>query len=96
MWVDNPRWLSAAIAKNSENMKMIFLKNLSMNSAQHYVTIYNFFTNWPYKMAASAITKNGDNMKQTISHELPNGFCQNICHADAFIFLMLRHIAGVT
>ena len=29
------------------------------------------------------------NVKQTISHELPNVFCQNMCHTDAFIeFLM--------
>ena len=29
-------------------------------------------------MAASAVTKNSTNIKQTISHELPNGFCLNI------------------
>ena len=40
-------------------------------------------------MAASAIIKNSESMKQTISHELPHGFCQNMCHTDAFIeFLM--------
>ena len=43
----------------------------------------------PSKMAAAAITKNSENMKQTISHELLNVFCQNMCHSDAFIeFLM--------
>ena len=48
-------------------------------------------------MAASAITKNSENVKQTISHELPNGFCQNMCHTDAFIkFLMKRDKAGAT
>ena len=31
-------------------------------------------------MAASAITKNSENIKQTISDELLNGFCQNMCH----------------
>ena len=36
-------------------------------------------------MAVSAVTKNSKNMKQTISHELPNGLCQNICHTDDFI-----------
>ena len=46
-------------------------------------------------MAASAITKNSENIKQTIIHELPNG--QNICHTDAFIeFQMWRHKAGAT
>ena len=35
------------------------------------------------KMAASVITENSKNIKQTISHELPNGFCQNMCHTDA-------------
>ena len=30
-----------------------------------------------------------ENIKQTIYHELPNGFCQNMYHTDAFIeFLM--------
>ena len=37
------------------------------------------------KMAASVVTKNSENIKQTISHELPNGFSQNVCHTDAFI-----------
>ena len=36
-------------------------------------------------MAASAETKNFDNIKQTLSHELPKGFCQNMCHTDAFV-----------
>ena len=36
------------------------------------------------KMAVSAVAKNTENIKQTISHELPNGFCQNMCHTDAF------------
>ena len=41
------------------------------------------------KMAAPADTKNSENIKQTISHELPNGFCLNMCQTDAFIeFLM--------
>ena len=41
------------------------------------------------KMAASAISKNSESIKQTISHELPNGFCQNMCHTNAFAeFLM--------
>ena len=36
-------------------------------------------------------------MKQTISHELPNEFCPNMCHTDAFIeFLLWRHKAGET
>ena len=36
-------------------------------------------------------------MKQTISHEPPSGFCQNVSHTDAFIeFLMWRHKAGAT
>ena len=39
-----------------------------------------FYTNWPSKMAASAVTRNRETIKQTISHELPNGFCQNLCH----------------
>ena len=36
-------------------------------------------------MAASAITENSENIKQTIFHELPNGFCENLCRTDAFI-----------
>ena len=28
---------------------------------------------------------NSETMKWTISHELPNRFCQNMCHTDAFI-----------
>ena len=40
-------------------------------------------------MIASAVTKNSENTKQTISHELPNEFCQIMCHTDAFTeFLM--------
>ena len=40
-------------------------------------------------MAASAVTEISKTIKQTISHELPNGFCQTMCHADVFIeFLM--------
>ena len=55
--------------------------DLQMELIQIYVTFS--------KLAASAITKNGENIKQTISHELPNEFCQNMCHTDAFIeFLM--------
>ena len=42
-----------------------------------------------HKLAASAITKNSEIMKQTISHEL--------CHTDVFIeSLMCRHKAGAT
>ena len=36
-------------------------------------------------MAASAVTKTSENIKQTISHELPNGLCQSMCYTDAFI-----------
>ena len=52
-----------------------------------FLRYYIFFTNSSAKMAASAsaVTKIKKNMKQTISHELPNGFCQNVCHTDAFI-----------
>ena len=57
-----------------------------MEMFQIYVTFLHKLT---IQMAASAITKNSENIKQTISHELPNGFCQNMCHTDAFIeFLM--------
>ena len=41
-------------------------------------------------MAASALTKNNEDInmiKQTISYELSNGFCENMCHTDAFIEL---------
>ena len=47
-------------------------------------------------MAASAVTNNSKNIKQTISHEIPNEFCQNMCHTDAFIACegtkQVRHI----
>ena len=40
-------------------------------------------------MAASAVTKNSENIKQTISHELLSGFWQHMYHTNAFIeFLM--------
>ena len=66
-----------------------------MELFQIYVTF--FYTNRPSKMAASALTKKSENINQTISHELPSGFCQNMCHTDAFIeFLMLRHKTGAT
>ena len=38
MWLGNPRWPSAAVIKNSKNMKMTILKNIWMNSDQYYVT----------------------------------------------------------
>ena len=51
-----------------------------------YVTFLHKLT---IQMAAAVVTKSIENIKQTISHELRNGFCQNICHTDAFIkFLM--------
>ena len=66
-------------------------------SANGVVSNVTFYTNWSSKMAASAVTKNSKNILQTISHELPKGFCQNMCHTDAFIeFLMWRHKAGAT
>ena len=41
------------------------------------------------KMAVSAVTEHSQNMKQTISHELPSGFFQNMYHTDLFVeFLM--------
>ena len=40
-------------------------------------------------MAASAVNKNSENMKQTLSHDIPNGFCQNVCHTAAFIELLM-------
>ena len=55
------------------------------------------FTNWPPRMAASAVNNNSENIKQTISHELLKGVCQNMCHTDAFTeFLMWRHKVGAT
>ena len=63
--------------------------DLQMELIQIYVTFS--------KTAASVITKNSENIEQAISHELPNGFCQNTCHTDDFIeFLMRRHKAGAT
>ena len=47
-----------------------------------YVTFLHKLT---IQYAALAVTKDNENIKQTISHELPNGFCQNMCHTDAFI-----------
>ena len=41
-------------------------------------------------MAVSAVTKNSENIKQTISHELPNGCCQNMCYSEAFIEFLSR------
>ena len=77
-----------------QNLVTFSQNDLQMELFQIYVT---FFTNWPSKMAASAITKNSENIKKTISHELPNEFYQNMCHTDAFIeFLMWRHKAGAT
>ena len=39
-------------------------------------------------MAASAVTKSSENVKQTTSHELPMDFAK-VCHTTAFIeFLM--------
>ena len=77
-----------------QNLVRFNQNDLQMELFQIYVT---FYTKWPSKMAASASTKNSENIKQTISHELPNGFCQNMCHTDAFIeFLMWRHKAGPT
>ena len=74
--------LNASISWNAEQNLVTFNQNdLQMESFQIYVT---FFTNWQSKMAASAVTKNSKNIKQTISHELPNGFCQKMSY-DAFI-----------
>ena len=52
----------------------------------------HFFHKLTIQMAAFAVSKNSENIKQTISRdirELPNQFCQNMRHTDAFIeFLM--------
>ena len=80
------------LMKCKQNFVTFNQNDLQMEFFQIYVT---FFTNWPCKMAASAVTKNSENKKQTISHELPNGFGHKFCHTDAFIeFLMWKHKAG--
>ena len=63
-----------------QNLVTFSQNDLQIELFQIYVTVL-------YK--ASAVTKYSENIKQTISHELPNGFCQTMCHTDAFIeFLM--------
>ena len=62
----SPVLLNASILWNVEQNLVTFNQNdLKMEVFQIYVT---FYTNWPSKMAASAVTKNSDNIKQTISH----------------------------
>ena len=88
--------LSAIISWNvDQNLVTSSQNDLQMELFQ--IMSLFFYTNLPSKMAASAINKNSQNRKQTISHELPNRFCQNMCHTDAFIeFLMRMHKAGAT
>ena len=52
---------------SQNDLQMELFKFMSLFS--HKLTIQN---------SGSAFTKNSENIKQTISHELPNGFCQNM------------------
>ena len=62
-----------------------------------YMKLLQFFTIWPLKMAASSVTKNSVKRETDNISKLPSGFCQNTCHADAFImFLMWRDKADLT
>ena len=63
------------------------------NAAQ-YILIYangvvsnlcHFFHKLTIQNGCLWITRNSENIKQTISHELLNGFCQNVCHTKVFI-----------
>ena len=65
--------MNAVVTFNQNVLQMVLI--------QIYVTFS--------KMAASAVTKNSENIKQTIYYELSNGYCQNMCHTDDVIeFLM--------
>ena len=84
----SPILLKCQYLINAEwNLVMFNQKDLQMEFV--FQIIVTFFTNCPSKIAASAVTKNNENIKEAISHELPNRFCQNMCHTGAFIeFLM--------
>ena len=95
-WLTSCLWalfcLNANISWKAEQNLVTFNQNdLQMELSQIYVT---FFTNWPSRMAASAITKNKENIQ---SHELPNGFwvpnvkAQSRCDIAFRVILVVTH-----
>ena len=56
---------------------------MSQKNAHESITIFHKIDH--PKWLPLQLLKIVNNMKQTISHELPNGFCQNVCPTDAII-----------
>ena len=63
-----------------QNLVAFNQNDLQMELFQIYISFFHKLS----IQNGSAVTKNSENIKQAISQELPNGFCQNMCPTDAF------------